>query len=169
LPAQWSSAASGSWSATTGSPASWATASNWGGTANVGNTAGDSATIQSNIAGAYTINLNGVRTVGNLTIGDSDSTHAFTLAFGSTSILTFDQTDSGTAMLAFTSTTSATNDTISAPIQLNDNLRAYNTSTTNSTKVISGTISGIGSALPSTTMTGSLQQPRAWAASPCRG
>jgi autotransporter-associated beta strand protein len=147
LPAQWSSAASGSWSATTGSPASWATAANWGGTANVGSTEGDEATITTDIAAGYTINLNGLRTVGKLTIGDSNGSHAFSLANGTGGILTFDQTGSGTAMLALPSGTTATNDTISATIQLNDPLRAYSTSTAATTKTISGAISGIGKSI----------------------
>lgn len=140
-------AASGTWSATTGSPASWATASNWGGTANVGNTAGDVVTITANITGttAYTISLNGNRTMGRLILGDvTDSSSAYTLAVGTptTSALVFDQPGTGTAFLQTVGIGSGTTggNTISALVSLNDTLRMYGNH--NITTTMSGVISG---------------------------
>jgi fibronectin-binding autotransporter adhesin len=140
-------AASGTWSATTGSPASWATASNWGGTANVGNTAGDVVTITANITGttAYTISLNGNRTMGRLILGDvTDSSSAYTLAVGTptTSALVFDQPGTGTAFLQTVGTGTGTTggNTISALVSLNDTLRMYGNH--NIATTMSGVISG---------------------------
>lgn len=140
-------AASGTWSATTGSPASWATASNWGGIANVGNTAGDVVTITANITGttAYTISLNGNRTMGRLILGDvTDSSSAYTLAVGTptTSALVFDQPGTGTAFLQTVGIGSGTTggNTISALVSLNDTLRMYGNH--NITTTMSGVISG---------------------------
>ena len=138
-------AASGTWSATTGSPASWALASNWGGTANVGNTAGDVVTITADIAAAYTINLNGNRTMGTLVLGDiTNSSSSYTLAVGTptTSALVFDQPGTGTAFLQTVGIGSGTTggNTISALVSLNDTLRMYGNH--NIATTMSGVISG---------------------------
>lgn len=106
------------------------------------NGVGDIANITANITAAKIITLDGTRTVGSLVIGDSNSTHSYTLAAGTSGILTFDATDPASAILSFPSNVA---DTITAPITLNDNLRAYTTSATAAiVKGINGIISGSG-------------------------
>ena len=74
-------AASGNYTAT--AAGSWGTAANWSSNPTVpGTTAGDIININSNIAAAATVTLDGTRTMGTLLIGDLDSTTAFTIATG---------------------------------------------------------------------------------------
>ncbi|MES2924678.1 MAG: hypothetical protein V4819_24205 [Verrucomicrobiota bacterium] len=136
-------AASGDWTATTGSPASWGTATNWSTDPTVpGSAAGDVINISSNITGAYTINLDGIRTMGTLLVGDADSTHGFTLATGTGGVLTLDGTGATTALVRFgvAGSTAGISNTISAPITLVDNARFYTTLT--AAQNLNGNISG---------------------------
>ncbi len=137
-------AVSGNWTATT-TPLSWGTAANWSSNPTVpGSAAGDVININSNIAAASVINLDGVRTVGTLLVGDLDSTAAatLTLATGTGGNLTLDQTGVATALVQFgvTGSTAAIANVISAPITLADNARFYTTLTT--PQQITGTIGG---------------------------
>ena len=130
-------AASGAWNLTTGG--AWGTAANWTPVAVPGSAAGDVITIGTNIAAAAIITLDANRTVGTLNIGDSDSTHAFTLT-GNQLIL--DQTAAGTALVRFGATGSgaAITNVIASTIALTDNARFYTTLTAaqNLTGIISG-------------------------------
>ena len=90
-----SRAANGAWNITTGG--GWGTAANWNPAAVLGSAAGDVITIGTNIVAAGTITLDANRTVGTLNMGDSDSTHAFSISAGSALIL--DQTATGTALV----------------------------------------------------------------------
>ena len=130
-------AASGAWNLTTGG--AWGTAANWTPVAVPGSAAGDVITIGTNIIAAAIITLDANRTVGTLNIGDSDSTHAFTLT-GNQLIL--DQTAAGTALVRFGAAGSgaAITNVIASTIALTDNARFYTTLTAaqNLTGIISG-------------------------------
>lgn len=89
-------AASGTWSATTGSPASWGTAGNWTGSV-IADGASSAANFTSNITGGYTVNLDVSRTIGSVVIGDSSPSNAFTIATGGNT-LTFDNGSSNAAL-----------------------------------------------------------------------
>ena len=132
-----SRAASGAWNITTGG--GWGTAANWNPAAVPGSAAGDVITIGTNIIAAGTITLDANRTVGTLNLGDSDSTHAFTLS-GSQLIL--DQTATGTALVRFgaAGATAAIANIISSTIALTDNARFYTTLT--AAQQLTGIISG---------------------------
>lgn len=143
---QKANAASGDWTATATTPASWATATNWSSNPTVpGSAAGDVININSNIAAAYTINLDGTRTMGSLLVGDSDTTAAFTLAAGTSGVLALDGTGTTTALVRFgvAGSTLGIGNTISAPITLVDNARFYTTLTA-AEQTVSGAVSGTG-------------------------
>ena len=126
----------------------WQTTTNW--TPNtVPNGVDAVASLTNNIAGAQTISLNGTVTLGTLNIGDSDSTHVFTLQNGTGGSLTFDVT-SGNA--AINKTGGFSGDTISATMTLNDNLVVTN-SATSKRIAFSGAI-GEGSSGKSITLAG---------------
>ena len=135
------SAASGNYTAT--AAGSWGTAANWSSNPTVpGTTAGDIININSNIAAAATVTLDGTRTMGTLLIGDLDSTAAFTIATGTGGTLTLDQTGVATALVRFgvAGSTAAIANIISAPITLADNARFYTTLT--SPQQLTGIIAG---------------------------
>jgi autotransporter-associated beta strand protein len=136
-------AATGFWTGVTGSPAAWTDPANWNGGL-MPDGPGDSAAIQSDITGAYTINLAsgsaGSRTLGALTIGDTNASYfGYTIAAGVTgSQLIFNNNGSG-ATLGFPATGGAAN-TISAGISLNDNLTIDGATPNTSEHVLSGII-----------------------------
>jgi len=119
-----------------GTSYSWQTAGNWS-PSGAPSGSGATANLNNNIAGAQTISLNGAVTLGSLTLGDSDNTHAFTIANGTGGSLTFNNGGSGATLTE----TGGQTDTISATITLADNL----TTTVGGSLTISGAIGGSGS------------------------
>ena len=133
------SAAGGSWNATAGGSTSWATPANWTPAAVPGTTAGDVVNFTNDIVAGYSVRLDGIRTVGDLNIGDSAaSLFYFTLAAGTGGILRLDNFGAGDATVDFTNTA---ND-IPAPITLVDNAVFRSNVVTGQT--IQGIISGAG-------------------------
>jgi fibronectin-binding autotransporter adhesin len=131
-------AVSGNW--TSVNAGNWSTATNWSSNPTVpGTTAGDVININSNIAGARIVTIDTTsRTVGSLTIGDSDNSHGFTLAASGGANLTFNNNGSAATLTENGSIL----DTISAPIVLADNLEV----TTGGSLTISGIVSETGGA-----------------------
>ena len=136
----------GSWTQTAtssiSSPASWGTVTNWSGSnsSSVPGIAGDTATFGSATTKIQYINLDQNRSVGAITFNNSlatSTTGLYTIA-GNGFTLTLDSTGS-----AATITNTTGNNTISAPIALND---ASNITMTAGTLTLSGIISdGTGS------------------------
>ncbi len=93
---------------------------NWG--AGFPNAIGDTAGVTANLTGDQTLNLNQVITVGSLTLGDTDGSHAYTIAPNGGS-LTF-QTAAGNA--ALTQTATSKGDTVSAALTLTSPLDVTN-------------------------------------------
>lgn len=119
---------------------SWALGANWAGGI-VPNAADDIANFTNNISAARTVTLDGTRTIGTLKIGDLDNTAGFTFTTVPTGGgLVFDVT-AGNALLEFSSGGNIAN-TITAPIQLNDNLRIAITSVSSGLQSLNGAISG---------------------------
>jgi autotransporter-associated beta strand protein len=120
----------------------WSNSARW--SAGIPTAAGDTANLNFNITGTRTITIDGAvasRTVGFLTIGDTNSSNSYTLAASGGGTLTFD-----TGVLATNATLtqgSQTNgDTISAPLILNSSLDVSNASTV--TLNLTGAISATG-------------------------
>lgn len=130
-------AASGDWILTSGG--GWGTAANWNPAAVPGSAAGDIVNINTNIGAAAAITLDANRTLGTLLLGDSDTTHAFSLT-GNTLIL--DQTATGTALVRFGTPggTAAIGNSIASAITLADNARLF--TTLSASQGLTGTISG---------------------------
>ena len=118
----------------------WQTPGNWSTDPTIPNGTAATANLINNIAGAQTVNLNGAVTLGTLNIGDSDSSHAFTLANGTGGSLTLNNGGSGASF----NKTGTITDIISASITLADNF-AVNVGT-GGTLSQSGTISEISGA-----------------------
>ena len=105
----WNVDASGDWSLNT----------NWNPAAVPGNAAGDVIGLTNNITAARTVTIDTTsRTVGALNIGDSNNTHAFTLAASGGAGLTFNNGGSGAALTEL----GTIQDTVSTPVTLADNL-----------------------------------------------
>ena len=84
-----------------------------------GNAAGDVIGLTNNITAARTVTIDTTsRTVGALNIGDSNNTHAFTLAASGGAGLTFNNGGSGVALTEL----GTIQDTVSTPVTLADNL-----------------------------------------------
>lgn len=139
-------AATGTWTATTGSPASWGTAGNWTGSI-IADGASSAANFTSNITGSYTVNLDISRTIGAVVVGDSTPSNAFTIATGGNT-LTF---NNGASNATLTQNGNGSGDVVSGNLAIGGN----------GTLVISGSRSfssftvsaGITSALTSGTQT----------------
>ncbi len=113
-------AAVGTWADDTGNY-DWSDATRWSTNPTVpGTTAGDIINFTNDISSARQITVDTNRTMGSLNIGDSDYTHAFTLATSGAGTLTFD--NSGAA--AMLTETGSIPDMISVPLILNGNLTA---------------------------------------------
>lgn len=131
----------------TATPLSWSDAANWTTTtppAGGPSGAGIVVDINTNIAAATTINLfntgdsgTAAKTVGILNIGDTNSTHAFTLAPGTGSGSLLMDNNGSNAQINQLSTSKG--DTISSPIALNGSLDISNAAAAN-TLTISGGI-----------------------------
>lgn len=109
-------AATGTWTATTGSPASWGTAGNWSGSV-IADGASFAANFTSNITGSYTVNLDVSRTIGSVSIGDSTTSNAFTLATGANT-LTF---NNGGSNATLTQTGTGSGDIVSGSLAIGGN------------------------------------------------
>ena len=114
-------AVSGNWADNTGN-FDWSDATKWSSNPTVpGTTAGDIINFTNNITAARQITVNTTsRTMGALTIGDSDNSHAFTLATSGGGTLIFDNSGLGATLTENGSVA----DAINASIVLNDNLAA---------------------------------------------
>ena len=112
-------AQSGTWNVD--AAGNWSLGSNWDPAAVPGNAAGDVVGLTNNITAARTVTIDTTsRTVGALNIGDSNNTHAFTLAASGGAGLTFNNGGSGVALTEF----GTIQDTVSTPVTLADNLTA---------------------------------------------
>jgi autotransporter-associated beta strand protein len=122
------------WTSATAGTKQWNTAGNWA-SATVPNAAAISVRVNNDITGNQTILLASATTLGSLDLGDSNSTHAFTLASSGGSMVF--NNSGNTANL---SKTSGGNDIISAPVSLVDHLVL--TQSASGTLGFSGGISG---------------------------
>ncbi|MEY3895846.1 MAG: hypothetical protein RLZZ214_1366, partial [Verrucomicrobiota bacterium] len=122
------------WTTATAGTKQWNTAGNWA-SATVPNAAAISARVNNDIAGDQTIQLASATTLGSLDLGDSNSTHAFTLAASGGSVV-FNNSGNPASL----SKTSGGNDIISAPVSLVDQLLL--TQSASGTLAFSGGISG---------------------------
>ncbi len=87
-------AANLTWNQTGAGPYNWTDSANWGG-AGFPNAIGDVANLSGALAGAQTVNLNGIITLGELNFGASapSSAAGYTLAGGTNGLLILDDTD----------------------------------------------------------------------------
>jgi autotransporter-associated beta strand protein len=122
------------WTSATAGAKQWNTAGNWA-SATVPNAAGISVRVNNDISGDQTVQLAGASTVGSLDLGDSNNTHAFTLASTGGSMVF--NNSGNTASL---NKTSGGNDIISAPVSLVDALML--TQSASGTLTFTGGISG---------------------------
>ncbi len=115
------------WNQTGAGPYSWTDSANWGGSG-FPNAVGDVATMSGALAGAQTVNLNAVITVGELNFGASQppSAPGYTLAGGTNGLLILDDSDGAVSINKLSGSPSL--DTISAAIQFNDALTISNNS-----------------------------------------
>jgi autotransporter-associated beta strand protein len=97
------------WLTTTGGTKQWNSAGNWV-AASLPAGAAPNVRINNNITGGQTLQLASATAIGRLFLGDSDSTHAFTLASGGGSL--------AFASPAELSKTTGGNDVVSAPVSL---------------------------------------------------
>lgn len=97
----------------------WSVAGNWSPATVPGTVAGDVVGLTNNITNNRIVTIDTTsRTVGTLNIGDSNNTHAFTLASSGGATLTFDNSAGGASIVESGSVA----DVVSAGIILNDNL-----------------------------------------------
>lgn len=122
------------WTSVTAGTKQWNTAGNWA-SGTVPNAAGISVRVNNDISGDQTIQLSSAFSLGSLDLGDSNSTHAYTLAPSGGSMVF--NNSGNTANL---SKTSGGNDIISAPVSLVDDLLL--TQSASGTLAFSGGISG---------------------------
>ena len=115
-------AASGDWNVD--NLGSWSLATNWSSNPVVpGTLAGDVVGLTNNITVNRTVTIDTTsRTVGTLNIGDSNNSHAFTLAASGGATLTFNNGGSGASIVETAATGAFINDSITAPVILADNL-----------------------------------------------
>ena len=118
-------AANLTWNQTGAGPYSWTDSANWGGTG-FPNAIGDVANLSGALAGAQTVNLNAVITIGELNFGATlpSSAAGYTLAAGTNGLLVLDDTDGTVSINKLNGSPSL--DTISADIQFNDALTLSN-------------------------------------------
>jgi len=140
LAAVQTTAATYTWTPTAAGTYSWDDAtSQW--TSGFPNAAGDIANLNIDLAGTQTINLNQTITVGTINIGDTTTAFSgVTIAPGTGGSLIMDVSSGGNLINKATSG-NAVVDTISANIQLNDNLVVTNAAA-GGALTISGNVSG---------------------------
>mgnify|MGYP003901464795 CR=1 FL=1 len=141
--AQQAQAANLTWSQTAVNTYSWTDSANWGGTG-FPNAIGDVANLSGELAGAQTVNLNAVITIGELNFGATlpSSAAGYTLAAGTNGLLILDDTDGTVSINKLSGSPSL--DTISADIQFNDNLTISNNAG-GGTLTFTGTIRSVAS------------------------
>jgi autotransporter-associated beta strand protein len=122
------------WTSVTAGTKQWNTTTNWA-SGTLPNAATIGVRVNNDISGDQTIQLASATTVGSLDLGDSNSTHAFTLAPSGGSLVF---NNSGVA--ASLSKTSGGNDTLAVPVSLVDALVV--TQSASGTLSFSGGISG---------------------------
>ncbi len=115
----------------------WTGASNWA-SGSAPNGAATTVRINNDISGNQTIQLSSTTTLGSLVLGDSNNTHAFTLAPTGGSMV-FDNSGSASSL----SKTTGSNDLISAPVSLVGQLNLNQSAS--GTLGFTGGISGAGS------------------------
>jgi autotransporter-associated beta strand protein len=125
------------WQPTAAGTYQWNTLANWSASPVI-NAAGATIRVTNNIAGNQTINLTTPVTIGNLYLGDSNSTHGFTLASSGGS-LTFDNSGSPANL----SNTTGTHDIISATLVFTSNLIVTQSAAGNLS--LTGPVTGAGS------------------------
>ncbi len=125
------------WLPTAAGTYEWNTLTNWS-VSPIINAAGAALRVNNNIAGNQTINLATAVSIGSLFLGDSNSTHSFTLASTGGS-LTFDNLTAAANL----SKTSGSNDIISAPLVFTSNLVVNQTAAGNLS--LTGPVTGAGS------------------------
>jgi autotransporter-associated beta strand protein len=115
-------AASGNWNVD--NLGNWSLATNWSSNPTVpGTAAGDIVSLSNNITANRTVTIDTTsRTVGTLNIGDSNNSHAFTLATSGGATLTFNNSGSGASIVESAATSAFINDSITATVILADNL-----------------------------------------------
>ncbi|MFM8549292.1 MAG: hypothetical protein ACKOBS_01240, partial [Verrucomicrobiota bacterium] len=118
-------AANLTWNKTDAGTYSWADSANWTG-GGFPNAIGDVANLSGALAGAQTVNLNAVITIGELNFGATapSSLAGYTLAGGTNGYLILDDTDGAVSINKLNGSPSL--DQITAGIQFNDNLTISN-------------------------------------------
>jgi autotransporter-associated beta strand protein len=136
-------AANLTWNQTGAGPYSWTDSANWGGTG-FPNAIGDVANLSGALAGAQTVNLNAIITIGELNFGATlpSSAAGYTLAAGTNGLLVLDDTDGTVSINKLNGSPSL--DTISADIQFNDALTLSNNAG-GGTLTFTGTIRSVAS------------------------
>jgi autotransporter-associated beta strand protein len=115
----------------------WSTASNWL-SSTIADGQSSTANLTFNITGNRTITIDTTsRTLGILNIGDSNTTHTYTLAASGGASLIFDNAGSAAQLNQVSTSNGAT---ISAPLLLNDSLDISNAAASGKTLTLSGTI-----------------------------
>ncbi len=122
------------WTSASAGTKQWNTAGNWA-SVTVPNAAAVTERVNNDISGDQTLQLASTTTLGSLYLGDSNSTHAFTLAASGGSVVF-----NNSGLNANLSKTSGGNDIISAPVSLVDHLVL--TQSASATLAFSGGISG---------------------------
>ena len=138
-------AANLTWTQTAVGAYSWTDSANWGGSG-FPNALGDVANLSGALAGAQTVNLDAVITIGELNFGASapSSLAGYTLAGGTNGLLVLDDTDGAVSINKFNGSPSL--DTISAAIQFNDALTISNNAG-GGTLTLSGGLASLNSSL----------------------
>ncbi|HVF70720.1 MAG TPA: PEP-CTERM sorting domain-containing protein [Chthoniobacterales bacterium] len=132
--------ASGTWSAN--ASGNWSNSANWSGGV-IADGVGSSARFDmTNITTDVTVTLDSSRSIGRVSIGDTDGTHHYTIAPSGGSTLTFDGVSNNAAIVQ---TATSAGDIISVPILTKSSLEITNDSATNPL-AISGSIQGTGGA-----------------------
>ncbi len=144
LAASVSQANAQTWTPTAAGTFAWNDNGNWSASP-FPNAVDATANLNINLAGNQTINLNEAITLGTLNIGDNTTSFFTTTVAPNSGSLIFDVT-SGNATISKATASNNVVDTISAPIQLNDNLIVTSASTTSNSLTISGAISESGGA-----------------------
>ena len=125
------------WRPTAANTYPWSTLANWTSTS-VPAGAGVWVGINNNIAGAQTINLSATTTVGSLFVGDTDGSHAFTIANAGGGSLVFNNLPAAASL----GKTRGANDVISVPVSLSGELVVSQSASGSLT--FSGPVSGPG-------------------------
>ena len=120
-------AANLTWNQTAATSYNWTDSANWGG-AGFPNAIGDVANLSGALAGAQTVNLNAIITIGELNFGASapSSLAGYTLAGGTNGLLILDDSDGAVSINKLNGSPSL--DVISADIIFNDALTISNNS-----------------------------------------